>query len=107
MSARTILVFVAPKRCDFCTEGKFAKAYACHPFVFLKGTPMEAHARQDWTACAACAELIDADKWQALTERTLHGLVKDHGAPYEDVPAVRSQMRDLLDAFRQNMIPEA
>jgi hypothetical protein len=47
---------------------------------------MEAYARQDWTACAECAGLIDAKKWNALTERTLRGIVKDHQVAREDVP---------------------
>ncbi len=107
MSGQTTLVFLSTKLCDFCTQGKFVKAYACHSFVYLKGTPLEAHAHQEWTACAACSELIDGEKWQALTERTMRGLANDHEVSYEDVRAVRTHMQDLLAAFRQNMIPEA
>jgi len=106
MSAQPILV-LSTKWCDFCTRGKFTKAYACHPFVYLKGTPLEAHAHSEWKACSACAELIDAEKWHALTERTLGGLVKDYEVSNEDRIAVRTHMQDLLAAFRQNMIPEA
>jgi hypothetical protein len=86
VNSHRILISLAPKRCDFCTQGKYVKAYACHSFVYLKGTAMEAYARQDWTACAECAGLIDAKKWNALTERTLRGIVKDHQVAREDVP---------------------
>jgi hypothetical protein len=93
--------------CDFCMQSLFVKAYACHSFVYLKGTAMEHYSREEWTACSECAALIDAEKWNALTERAVRSFVKQHRLSYGDVPAVREQMHYLYSAFRQNMIPES
>ena len=97
----------ASKICDFCTQALFVKAYACHSFVYLKGTPMEHYACEEWTACVACAELIDHEKWDALTERAVQAFVKQHRPQGCDVPLVREHMHSLYQGFRQNMIMES
>ena len=83
------------------------KAYACHCFVYLKGTPMEHYSRLEWTACAECAQLIDTDKWNALSERAVRSFVKQHRLSEYEVPGLRRQMHYLHDTFRRNMIPES
>jgi len=93
--------------CDFCTQAVLCKAYACHPFVYLKGTPMEHWSSGHWAACEACALLIDAGKWGALAERAARAFVREHRLPQSEVTLVRQQMNNLHTAFRQYMIPEA
>ena len=95
------------KVCDFCAEAVFVKVYACHSFVYLKGTPLEHYACEEWTACSECAELIDAAKWNELTERSLQFFVKHHRLADQDVPLLRDQLHGLHQAFRQYMIPES
>ena len=97
----------SPEACDFCCQGTFVKAYACHSFVYLKGTPMEHYRCEEWTACAECARLIDAEKWNALTERAVQAFVKQHRIVTCDVPVLREQMQNLHSAFRQYLIPES
>jgi hypothetical protein len=95
------------KACDFCAEAMFVKAYACHSFVYLKGTSLEHYACEEWTACSECAELIDAAKWNDLTERAVRFFVKHHRLAHHDVPLVRAQLHGLHQAFRQYMILES
>ena len=99
--------FFAAKICDFCNKGSFIKAYACHAFVYLKGTPMEHYRYEEWTACEDCARLIDAEQWNALAERTVQAFTTQHRTVTSDVPILREHVKNLHQAFRQNLIPEA
>ena len=93
--------------CDFCNRGSFIKAYACHAFVYLKGTPMEHYRYEEWAACADCATLIDAGQWDKLAERTVQAFVKQHRTAPRDVPTLREHVSNQHSAFRQYLIPEA
>ena len=98
---------LAVQVCDFCNQGKFEKAYACHSFVYLKGTPMEHYRCEEWTACAECASLIDAEKWTALTDRVVRAFTKQNQVVNCDVPVLREQVHELHSAFRQYLIRES
>jgi len=98
---------LSPQVCDFCNQGTFVKAYACHAFVYLKGTPMEHYRCEEWTACAECAALVDAEQWNALTDRAVRAFVKLHRPLDYDVPALREHVSDLHSAFRQYLIRES
>jgi hypothetical protein len=93
--------------CDFCNQGSFVKAYACHSFVYLKGTPMEHYRCEEWAACGECAALIDAEQWGTLTDRAVRAFVRQHQAIDYDVPALREHVSDLHRAFRQYLIRES
>lgn len=93
--------------CDFCNQAMFVKAYACHSFVYLKGTPMEHYRCEEWTACAECAALVDSEQWSALTDRAVRAFVKQHRPVDYDVPALREHVSDLHSAFRQYLIRES
>ena len=93
--------------CDFCNQEKFVKAYACHSFVYLKGTPMEHYRCEEWTACSECAGLIDAERWPDLRERAVQAFVRQHRLGNFDVPLLREQVQHLHTAFRQYMIRES
>jgi hypothetical protein len=95
------------KLCDFCSHAVYVKCYACYSFVYQKGTPVEHDSGQEWTACAECASLIDADKWNALTERAVQAFARQHRLTRYEVPLIREQMDYLHRAFRQNLIPES
>jgi hypothetical protein len=98
---------VLVKACDFCADAAFVKAYACQSFVYLKGTSLEHHACEEWTACSQCAALIDSAQWGDLTERAVRFFVKHHSLEYDDVPLVRAELHGLHQAFRQYMIAES
>jgi hypothetical protein len=93
--------------CDFCNQGSFIKAYACHSFVYLKGTAMEHYRCEEWTACTDCAALIDHEQWNALTDRVVRAFVKQHRTLEYDVPALWEHVNDLHSAFRQYLIRES
>jgi hypothetical protein len=93
--------------CDFCNHGTFVKAYACHSFVYLKGTPMEHYRCEEWTACGECAAFIDNEQWSALTDRAVRAFVRQHRPVDYDVPALREHVSDLHSAFRQYLIRES
>jgi hypothetical protein len=93
--------------CDFCVQASLVKAYACSPFVYLKGTPMEHWSCDHWAACQDCACLIDAGKWGALADRAARAFVRQHRLPQTEIVPVRQQMNNLYSAFRQHLIPEA
>ena len=107
ISEKVLVPQLSARICDFCTQAVFVKAYACHSFVYLKGTPMEHYSCEEWTACSECAVLIDNEKWNALTERAVRAFVKQHRLHQGDISVVREQMHYLHNAFRQNLIPEA
>jgi len=93
--------------CDFCNQGKLVKAYACHSFVYLKGTPMEHYRCEEWAACAECAGLIDSGRWPDLRERAVQAFVRQHKLVDYDIPVLREQVQDLHSAFRQYLIRES
>lgn len=103
----SLLPQFSAEACDFCNQAIFVKSYACRTFVYLKGTPMEHYRCEEWTACAECARLIDAEKWDALTGRAVQAFVKQHGVVTCDVPVIREQMQNLHSAFRQYRILES
>ena len=53
-----------------------------------------------------CAELIDRDAWSSLTERALQCFAREHAVARYDLPAVREQLREIHQLFRQHMIRE-
>ena len=93
--------------CDFCSQGSFVKAYACHSFVYWKGTEMECHSAQEWSACATCAALIDGKQWRALTNRAVIALARSYGLSCSEIPLFREQIDQLHGAFRRHVIAES
>ena len=93
--------------CDFCGRATFVKAYACHSFVYMKGTSLEHEVGQQWAACEQCAHLIDTQKWAQLTERVVQCFVREQGLRSRDLPVIREQMYRLHGAFRYHMIAES
>ncbi len=93
--------------CDFCASVPVVKTYAAHPFVFMKSQPVEHHSDEGWSACKRCAELIDAEEWDKLTDRAVSLFKARHSIPRGDVPSVREQLRKIHAAFRENMIRES
>ena len=55
--------------CDFCDLQPVVKIYDAAPVsTIFAGHPI-AILETRWTACATCAELIDQNRWQELTDR--------------------------------------
>lgn len=68
--------WIGEERCDFCDgEYAFAKDYkAVGGFVGeLDDGRMIIDQDQLWSACAECAEMIDAERWKDLEERCYVG----------------------------------
>jgi len=78
---------ISPKDvCDFCSSEKWERVYPCQDFD-IAGLP--ATSVGSWCACDACAELIDAEKWDELAERSINSF------PYQ----VSQAERPVLVAF--------
>jgi hypothetical protein len=53
-----------------------------------------------WYACPECAELIDAEDWDRLVERSLAAYAQIRPMPDGDEPILRSQVEHLVQVFR-------
>jgi hypothetical protein len=90
------------KYCDFCTTEKVFKLYPCANFIF-NNMPVFQNGFGTWAACARCAELIDADRWAELTERSFRKFAKVHGPiSRHDVVRLREQFHQVHLLFREN-----
>ena len=92
--------------CDFCTGGPIDKLYSCRNFIWNKRAIFVHESIGAWAACRDCAELIDRDAWSSLTERALQCFAREHAVARYDLPAVREQLREIHQLFRQHMIRE-
>jgi hypothetical protein len=75
--------------------------------MHLKGTLMECHSAQEWMACADCASLIDAQRWDALSSRAARLLAKHYGVSGVEISSFRTEINQLHGAFRRHFIAEA
>lgn len=76
-----------PSCCDFCGSSEHLQEY------------LVCDETTQWYACAGCAQLIDTDNWELLTERTLVAYTDTRWTPGGEKPVVRKQV-DLVSAFR-------
>lgn len=58
--------------CDFCSAPGPRWTYGCLPFNY-NGIP--AGSDGDWGACDSCRELIDADRWGDLADRSIESML--------------------------------
>ena len=65
---RTFSMPVTSPICDFCGDGWPSWDYDCHDFV---ARLPDLASMGGWAACDACSELIEADDWDAVLERSL------------------------------------
>ena len=92
--------------CDFCTAQPIRKFYSCRNFKWHAQNVFPGGSAGAWAACAECAELVDAERWAVLTERSLREFLINHSITQGDVTRLREQFRLIHELFRQYRIPE-
>lgn len=85
-------------KCDFCSslEGALvfeARDFAIEPFSINGLMP---GSKGDWLACALCAQLVAAHKWEALAERATDTFITRHPELARELAGHR---QDLIDQF--------
>ena len=83
--------------CDFCSAPKPARRYSCRPF---KMTGPKLRSVGGWAACNACAELIDADRWEDLADRSVDSFLKKY--PVIARERALREIQELHQQFRDN-----
>ena len=74
--------------CDFCGDSQNLREY-----------PTD-HGVINWYACATCAGLIEAEKWDRLIERSVSAHAQLRAVSQAEEPILRKQAENLLAAFR-------
>jgi hypothetical protein len=95
--------------CDFCSSREIYADYPAQDFNVWQlpkpdGTKLNINSESDWAACKTCADLIDAENWDTLLERSLKAFRKKYGAMLPEAEMRRS-IADLHRQFRQNRRP--
>lgn len=91
---------VAAGPCDFCSDPTPTHVLPCRPLDEL-GPDATGRGTGEWAACDCCAGLIEADRWAALTDRTISSIeAATGGAPLSD--AMRRPIEHLHLAIRHN-----
>lgn len=92
-----------PPVCDFCSDPHITTDYACktfeHPDKRLGWGSLD-----DWAACAECAALVDAEKWEELADRSM---LQYDTLPDDEKPIIREVVAELHQLFNQNRIRES
>jgi hypothetical protein len=57
--------------CDFCATPKPTRKYLCAPFVMMTLLGVEHFSDNAWAACETCGEMVDADQWEDLAQRSV------------------------------------
>jgi len=88
------------EHCDFCGTPPVFKLYRCLNFA-PKGNPVfvSGVAVGSWATCRRCAELVDAGKWNDLTDRAVRKFLKSHRVARAEVSAVREQLAEISDCL--------
>lgn len=94
--------------CDFCDARPVAKTYTAAPVLTTFASRTVLFTETQWTACAACAALIDQGRWEELTERAtecwLKELRRNGGlSPYGLRTALKQDLQLLHARFREAM----
>jgi hypothetical protein len=88
--------------CDFCSSPAIVKDYACETFKAIDVGPLVAESVGKWVACAPCAELIDADKWEELAQHSFETVdPKFHELPVAQQAILIDFIRQMHGQFRQ------
>ena len=91
--------------CDFCCTSPVFRLYRCANFsakgklVFSSGVSVGS-----WATCRRCAELVDNDKWDDLTNRAVRKFLKRHRVARHEVAAVREQLAEISRLFAVHVL---
>ena len=90
--------------CDFCQSSPVFTVYPCSNFLH-NGLPVfSGRTTGTWATCRKCAELVDGEKWNDLTERAYRKFLKRHGASRHEQLVVRAQFAELSSLFAAHML---
>jgi hypothetical protein len=89
--------------CDFCNTSPVVTVYPCANFA-VNGSSIFPFglAVGSWAACKRCAELVDAERWEDLTDRAIRKFAKRHGV--KEMPGVREQFERVHRAFAEHRL---
>ncbi len=62
--------------CDFCNDPSVACSYEAAPVVMKVNESIVYSCDSKWAACAVCAQLIDENRWNELSDRSFELWVK-------------------------------
>jgi hypothetical protein len=103
----TLVPCIVPRggdHCDFCCTSPVVTLYACTNFLIAgRFVYPSGRAVGSWATCRACADLVDAGKWNDLTNRAFKKLVKRHHASADAMVGVREQLAEVHHAFAKHM----
>jgi hypothetical protein len=93
--------------CDFCCTSPIFKVYACTNFA-SHGSPVfpVGVAVGSWAACRKCAELVNAGRWDDLTERALTKFAKRHGVSRHETSDIRTQFADIHRLLAKHLLKD-
>ena len=96
------------QECAFCFASPVAKSYDASPFLTRFVDEPLFFPQTKWAACAACAALIDKDRWIELEDRATGAFIQkleENGIPmgYRKRQYVRQELRRLHNCIRQAM----
>lgn len=92
-----------PKVCDFCADPYPVTTYHCATFMWNKDAAVPAPANGVWSACEVCADLIDDQDWEELSDRAFERFCEVHNLPLLYQPELRHEIEELHELFRQHM----
>ncbi len=58
-------------KCDFCSASPISRSYDAAPIRIDIGAAFVHLCDTRWAACSVCASLIDQNRWDDLTDRTM------------------------------------
>jgi hypothetical protein len=104
MNLTPCIVPIGGDHCDFCQTSPVFTVYPCSNFI-LNGMPVfPGGTTGTWATCRKCAELVDHEKWNDLTERAYRKFLKRHGASRREMLVVRAQFAELSRLFAAHML---
>lgn len=95
-------------KCAFCMASPVAKSYDVAPFLTYFVEEPLLFPQTKWPACAACAALIDKNRWMELEDHATGAFIQkleENGIPmgYRKRLYVRQELRRLHNCIRQAM----
>lgn len=98
--------------CDFCSSPGVYASHAAHDFVdpATKGTSFVSESKGAWAACKACDELIRAENWDGLAQRSAEKFFEKYAGmidPRLTFAKFKQEMYALHEEFRKHRIKAA
>ncbi len=98
--------------CDFCNSTDPRWEYPCKDFNSMTTVDVEKNRAKDWTmngawlACDLCHELIEANNYEGLAERSAEKLILKENLPQHIKDQLVTYLKSLQMTFRLNRLGE-